>query len=154
MGTKWALFFGVVMLACAGLFVIAPFVGWWMPEGVSTHSWHVDFLFYIILGITGFFFILTEAILVYFMARFGSGDPSAPKPQIPKRFAFIAKFIDSEHKLELAWTIVPFVIAVLRYALVVDQGGGGAPEEVVLSDRVLQIVGVIWAILFAIGVRG
>ena len=38
--------------------------------------------------------------------------------------------------------------------LVVDQGGGGAPEEVVLSDRVLQIVGVIWAILFAIGVRG
>ena len=51
-------------------------------------------------------------------------------------------------------SIVPFVIAVLRYALVVDQGGGGAPEEVVLSDRVLQIVGVIWAILFAIGVRG
>jgi decaprenyl-phosphate phosphoribosyltransferase len=51
-------------------------------------------------------------------------------------------------------SIVPFVIAVLRYALVIDQGGGGAPEEVVLSDRVLQIVGVIWAILFAIGVRG
>jgi decaprenyl-phosphate phosphoribosyltransferase len=51
-------------------------------------------------------------------------------------------------------SIVPFVIAVLRYALVVDQGGGGAPEEVVLSDRVLQIVGVIWAILFAVGVRG
>ena len=51
-------------------------------------------------------------------------------------------------------SIVPFVIAVLRYALVVDQGGGGAPEEVVLSDRVLQIVGVIWAIIFAIGVHG
>jgi decaprenyl-phosphate phosphoribosyltransferase len=51
-------------------------------------------------------------------------------------------------------SIVPFVIAVLRYALVIDQGGGGAPEEVVLSDRVLQIVGVIWAILFAVGVRG
>jgi decaprenyl-phosphate phosphoribosyltransferase len=51
-------------------------------------------------------------------------------------------------------SIVPFVIAVLRYALVVDQGGGGAPEEVVLSDRVLQIVGLIWLILFAVGVRG
>jgi decaprenyl-phosphate phosphoribosyltransferase len=51
-------------------------------------------------------------------------------------------------------SIVPFVIAVLRYALVVDQGGGGAPEEVVLSDRVLQIVGVIWAIIFAFGVHG
>ena len=51
-------------------------------------------------------------------------------------------------------SIVPFVIAVLRYALVIDQGGGGAPEEVVLSDRVLQIVGVVWVLLFALGVRG
>ena len=51
-------------------------------------------------------------------------------------------------------SIVPFVIAVLRYALVVDQGGGGAPEEVVLSDRVLQIVGLIWVITFAFGVHG
>ena len=32
-------------------------------------------------------------------------------------------------------------LAVLRYALVIEQGGGGAPEEVVLSDRVLQVVG-------------
>jgi decaprenyl-phosphate phosphoribosyltransferase len=51
-------------------------------------------------------------------------------------------------------SIVPFVIAVLRYALVVDQGGGGAPEEVVLADRVLQVVGVIWVITFALGVHG
>jgi decaprenyl-phosphate phosphoribosyltransferase len=51
-------------------------------------------------------------------------------------------------------SIVPFVIAVLRYALVIDQGGGGAPEEVVLSDRVLQAVGVIWLVTFALGVRG
>lgn len=51
-------------------------------------------------------------------------------------------------------SIVPFVIAVLRYALIIDQGGGGAPEEVVLSDRVLQVVGLIWVITFALGVRG
>lgn len=52
------------------------------------------------------------------------------------------------------FSIVPFVIAVLRYALVVDQGGGGAPEEVVLSDRTLQIVGLVWIVTFALGVRG
>jgi decaprenyl-phosphate phosphoribosyltransferase len=51
-------------------------------------------------------------------------------------------------------SIVPFVTAVLRYGFVIDQGGGGAPEEVVLSDRVLQIIGVIWAITFMLGVRG
>jgi decaprenyl-phosphate phosphoribosyltransferase len=51
-------------------------------------------------------------------------------------------------------SIVPFVIAVLRYALVVEQGKGGAPEEVVLSDRVLQVVGFVWAVTFALGVHG
>lgn len=51
-------------------------------------------------------------------------------------------------------SIVPLVIAVLRYALVVDQGGGGAPEEVVLADRTLQIVGLVWLVTFALGVSG
>jgi decaprenyl-phosphate phosphoribosyltransferase len=66
-------------------------------------------------------------------------------------------FENAAHTGDDTWfrlSIVPFVIAVLRYALVVDQGGGGAPEEVVLSDRVLQIVGLIWLVTFALGVRG
>ena len=46
------------------------------------------------------------------------------------------------------------MIAVLRYAFVIEQGGGGAPEEVVLADRVLQVVGVIWVVTFVLGVRG
>ena len=50
-------------------------------------------------------------------------------------------------------SIVPFVAAILRYALVVDQGGGGAPEEIVLGDRVLQLFGVMWVAAFAIGVQ-
>jgi decaprenyl-phosphate phosphoribosyltransferase len=66
-------------------------------------------------------------------------------------------FENAVHTGDETWfrlSIVPFVIAVLRYALVVDQGGGGAPEEVVLSDRVLQLVGLVWIILFGLGVRG
>lgn len=39
-------------------------------------------------------------------------------------------------------SIAPFVIAVLRYALLVDQGKGAAPEEVLLSDRTMQAMGV------------
>ncbi len=49
-------------------------------------------------------------------------------------------------------SIVPFVVAVLRYALVIEKGGGGAPEEVVLSDRVLQLLGVLWVATFLLGV--
>jgi decaprenyl-phosphate phosphoribosyltransferase len=49
-------------------------------------------------------------------------------------------------------SIVPFVLALLRYALLVDSGRGGAPEEVVLSDRPLQVLGALWVLIFALGV--
>jgi decaprenyl-phosphate phosphoribosyltransferase len=51
-------------------------------------------------------------------------------------------------------SIVPFVLAILRYALLLEQGQGGAPEELVLSDRVLLVLGALWAILFAVAVHG
>lgn len=49
-------------------------------------------------------------------------------------------------------SIVPMLVAVLRYLLVLEQGRGAAPEEVFLSDRTLQIVGAVWVIVFAAGV--
>lgn len=51
-------------------------------------------------------------------------------------------------------SIVPFVLGLLRYALLLDQGKGGAPEELVLSDRMLQVIGAIWAVCFGLGVLG
>jgi decaprenyl-phosphate phosphoribosyltransferase len=51
-------------------------------------------------------------------------------------------------------SIVPFVLGILRYALMLEQGKGGAPEELVLSDRTLQVIGVAWVALFAIAVHG
>ena len=49
-------------------------------------------------------------------------------------------------------SIVPFGLAILRYALRLDQGAGGAPEDVVLRDRTLQVLGACWAVLAALGV--
>ncbi|HEY3609811.1 MAG TPA: decaprenyl-phosphate phosphoribosyltransferase [Pseudonocardiaceae bacterium] len=43
-------------------------------------------------------------------------------------------------------SIVPFVIALLRYAVDVDGGNAGEPEEIVLHDRVLQILGLCWVV--------
>lgn len=42
-------------------------------------------------------------------------------------------------------SIIPFVIAVLRYAVDVDAGRAGEPEEIVLHDRPLLLLGAIWA---------
>jgi decaprenyl-phosphate phosphoribosyltransferase len=49
-------------------------------------------------------------------------------------------------------SIVPFVLAILRYAHLIEQGKGGAPEEIVLSDRVLQVLAAAWIAAFAVGV--
>jgi decaprenyl-phosphate phosphoribosyltransferase len=38
-------------------------------------------------------------------------------------------------------SLVPFVVAVLRYAVDVDGGNAGEPEEIALGDRVLQVLG-------------
>ena len=49
-------------------------------------------------------------------------------------------------------SIVPMLTAFLRYALVVDQGRGAAPEEVFASDRVLQVLGLLWVVIFGLAV--
>jgi decaprenyl-phosphate phosphoribosyltransferase len=49
-------------------------------------------------------------------------------------------------------SIVPMLTAMLRYLLLVEQGHGGAPEEVFARDRVLQLLGVAWIVTFALGV--
>jgi decaprenyl-phosphate phosphoribosyltransferase len=50
-------------------------------------------------------------------------------------------------------SIIPFVLAIFRYALLLDAGRGDAPEDIVLSDRTLQILGVVWVAVFAVGVH-
>lgn len=49
------------------------------------------------------------------------------------------------------WSIVsilPFVVVLLRYAVKVDAGDAGEPEEAVLHDRVLLLLLAIWAACF------
>lgn len=39
-------------------------------------------------------------------------------------------------------SLVPFTVAVLRYAVDIDTGNGGEPEGIALGDRVLQVLGL------------
>ncbi|WP_172649693.1 decaprenyl-phosphate phosphoribosyltransferase [Rhodococcus opacus] len=43
-----------------------------------------------------------------------------------------------------AISMVPFTIAILRYAVDVDGGEAGEPEEIALGDRVLQLLAIAW----------
>lgn len=49
-------------------------------------------------------------------------------------------------------SIVPIILGMLRYTFLVESGKGAKPEELVLEDRSLQVLGLIWAVLFALGV--
>ena len=49
-------------------------------------------------------------------------------------------------------SIVPWAFVFLRYAMFVDAGHAGEPEDVVLGDRVIMGIGLAWLILFALGV--
>ncbi len=49
-------------------------------------------------------------------------------------------------------SIVPFAVAILRYALLLEQGKGAEPENLVLSDRTLLLAGALWAIVYGCAV--
>jgi decaprenyl-phosphate phosphoribosyltransferase len=49
-------------------------------------------------------------------------------------------------------SIAPFVLGVLRYAVDIDKGAAGEPEEIVLRDRVLLAIGALWAVTVGIEV--
>jgi decaprenyl-phosphate phosphoribosyltransferase len=46
-------------------------------------------------------------------------------------------------------SVFPFVVAVLRYAMHVDGGAAGEPEDIIASDRWLQALGLVWVVLVA-----
>jgi decaprenyl-phosphate phosphoribosyltransferase len=56
------------------------------------------------------------------------------------------------HPIWFQLTIIPFTIALLHVMRLLDSGDGAAPEELALRDRRLQIYGLSWIVLFAIGI--
>jgi cytochrome c oxidase subunit 2 len=108
----WGIVFAVVLAACGLSFVISPWMGWGLPEGVSTHAAAIDDLWYVILYITGFFFFLTEAILVAFLFLY-SGEPGSRPPRatgVPPALKSLESVLHDQHRIEMLWTIVPAII--------------------------------------------
>ncbi|CAL9482399.1 Decaprenyl-phosphate phosphoribosyltransferase [Streptomyces sp. enrichment culture] len=59
------------------------------------------------------------------------------------------------HTSVLPWrqlSMVAFVLAVLRYAVFADRGTAGEPEDVVLRDRALALIGVVWLAMYGLAV--
>jgi cytochrome c oxidase subunit 2 len=94
----WSVLFGGVILGELALCFASPALGWWLPKNVCTYGPEVDKLFYIILWVTAFFFVLTEAILVYNLFR-ASANPGGK-----------STYTHGNHQLEFIWTLIPALI--------------------------------------------
>jgi decaprenyl-phosphate phosphoribosyltransferase len=55
------------------------------------------------------------------------------------------------HPVWIELTVVPLVLAVLHIFRLLDAGKGGEPERLALHDHVLQVYGLTWVALMAIG---
>ena len=44
-------------------------------------------------------------------------------------------------------SVLPFLLVLMRYALIIDKGNAGEPEEIVLSDRLLLALAACWVAL-------
>lgn len=49
-------------------------------------------------------------------------------------------------------SIIPMVVALFRYILLLERGEGGAPEEIFVGDRHIQVYGALWLVVYGLGV--
>jgi len=67
-------------------------------------------------------------------------------------WAFSSADLHDSNNVLFQLSIVPFAIAILRYALLLDQGRGAEPENLVLSDRALLLAGTAWLLIYGIAI--
>lgn len=76
-------------------------MGWILPEGVSTFAGRIDFIYYLILVITGIAFLVVEAGLVIFLIKYRA------------RPGRKARYVLGSTKAEIIWTAIPAVTVVV-----------------------------------------
>ena len=71
-----------------------------LPESASTYAPRVDQLFWVILGITGFFFFLVQACLLGFVLKYRARPGQK------------ASYVHGSTLVEIIWTVIPALILV------------------------------------------
>src|SRR5574341_240692 len=78
-----------------------PWLSWMLPPGASTFAGKIDFIYYVILAITGIAFFLVEGALVVFLVKYRAGAGRK------------AEYIHGSTKAEITWTSVTAVTVVV-----------------------------------------
>lgn len=76
-------------------------MGWILPAGASSYAGEIDWLYYLILVITGLAFVIVEAALIWFLIRYRA------------RPGRRAHYTHGSLRAEAIWTAVPAVVVVV-----------------------------------------
>jgi cytochrome c oxidase subunit II len=79
------------------------------PEQASTLAPRVDNLYFFIVAVTAFFGIVTSVVVIWFAMKYRTNDPMA-----------IGARITGSIPLELAWSLIPFVISIVIFVWATD----------------------------------
>jgi len=79
------------------------------PEQASTLAPRVDNLYFFIVAVTAFFALAVTVVVIYFAVKYRTDDPLA-----------VGASIHGSIPLELAWSIVPFIISIVIFAWAAD----------------------------------
>lgn len=96
--------------------------------------------------------VVNEGIVAYSASylRFVWGLAAAAVILGYSLWAFDVGRVRGHSSLAAELSVVPFVLAVLRYAADIDRGEAGAPEDVVLRDRGLMVLVLLWLVAFGV----
>jgi cytochrome c oxidase subunit 2 len=79
------------------------------PEQASTMASRVDNLYFFIVAVTAFFAVLVSVLVIFFAAKYHTKDPLA-----------VGEPIHGSIPLELAWSIIPFLISIVIFTWAAD----------------------------------
>lgn len=100
---------------------------WWLPDAASSYAPNLDFIFHLILYITGAVFFGVQFLLFYFIIRYRKKEGAR------------AIYYHGNNRLEVIWTIIPALI--LIYLVVVSQKSfmevKGPPPEGAMPVEIL-----------------
>ncbi len=71
---------------------------WWLPRNVNMFGHEIDFIFYVILGLTGVTSVAVFSVMIYFLIRYRA------RPGVP------AIHSHGNNTLEVVWTTIPVFI--------------------------------------------
>jgi len=137
-----------------------------VAAGIPISSW-----FLIVAGFGALFLVSGKRYSELVSREPGTGGRAALATYTPEFLRFVwslaatvtlvayllwatAVFVIRDEGSWAIWSVVPFLLAVLRYAFEIDRGAAEAPEAVLLGNRSLQLLALAWLVMVAVGAEG